>query len=103
MQRVQQGITTVSSASSGSGLGTPGSHIRFTVASTYTVIDLDDDQWPIGMSASYINTTADVVTFVAAAGVTINAKGLTMDGQWSAASLIKVAPSVYDLIGALTT
>lgn len=56
-----------------------------------------------GSRIDFKANTANDVTFLAAAGVTINSKdgNLTIDGQHAAATLIYLGSDIWDLIGAL--
>lgn len=58
-----------------------------------------------GEPCTFIQSGAGPVTFVAGAGVTLNASGgdLTLSGIWSACTLIKRSANNYVLIGDLTT
>ncbi len=68
-------------------------------ANTVTV---PPDVFPIGaqLLVSQINTGQ--TSFVAGTGVTLNAVGLKISAQWSAATLIQTASNVWNIYGTLT-
>ena len=70
-------------------------------AQTYTVPTNASVAFPVGTQIDVTQLGAGLVTFAAAGGVTLNSLsgGLSMLGQYSAATLIKTATDVWDVYG----
>jgi len=72
-----------------------------SAAQTYTIPPNSSVAFPVGTQIDVTQLGAGLVTFAAGAGVTLNSLsgGLTMLGQYSAATLVQTAANVWDVIG----
>lgn len=77
--------------------GDEGKLITNSAAITITV----DDVLSVGEQVDFLQNSADVITFAAGSGVTLNSKdsALTTGGQYAPASVKCVASGVYVLVG----
>ncbi len=99
----QSGTTYTFALTDGSGNGN-NPLVTFGSASTTTVTVPTNASvaFPVGSQIDIIQDGAGIVSFAAAGGVTINSLNgsLTMQGQYTEASLIKTATNTWDLVGA---
>lgn len=87
-------------------IGDVGKYLRAGNASAFTItVPLNSAvAFSIGSHIDIIQTLAGQITFAGSAGVTINSSpGLKLTGQWSGATLVKVASDTWDLVGNLTS
>lgn len=82
-------------------LGDAGQLVTLTNADpiTLTVPTNASVAFPVGTVITIVQGGAGTVEVEGAGGVTVNATGLTLAEQWSAASLVKIATDTWLLIG----